>query len=75
MSSIGNEKNTTIIFPVPIDILSHFSRPRSKSKSVKKSPITKKEQSDGKNGVSDGSMEKKAYQATGKFPFSLFTLL
>ena len=26
LSSIGNEKNTTIIFPVPIDILGHFMK-------------------------------------------------
>lgn len=26
LSSIGNEKNTTVIFPVPIDILSHLIR-------------------------------------------------
>jgi len=24
LSSIGNEKNTTIIFPVPVDMISHF---------------------------------------------------
>ena len=31
MSSIGNEKNTTIIFPVPIDILGHFMGEKKKS--------------------------------------------
>ena len=30
LSSIGNEKNTTIIFPVPIDILSQWTRPKSR---------------------------------------------
>lgn len=65
MSSIGNEKNTTIIFPVPIDILSHFSRPRSKAKLAKKTSVTKKEPSDAKTGGLDGSMERKTPQTTG----------
>ena len=30
LSSIGNEKNTTIIFPVPIDILSQWTRPKNR---------------------------------------------
>ena len=65
LSSIGNEKNTTIIFPVPIDILSHFSRPRSKPKSVKKSPVTKKDTAEVKIGL-DGSLDRKTPSAPGE---------
>ena len=65
LSSIGNEKNTTIIFPVPIDILSHFSRPRSKPKSVKKSTVAKKDPADVKGGGLDGSLDRKALKAGG----------
>ena len=32
LSSIGNEKNTTIIFPVPIDILGHFMKGQKATK-------------------------------------------
>ena len=66
MSSIGNEKNTTIIFPVPIDILSHFSRPKTRSKSRKKSEMTKKEAPDTKTEEHDSVKENQEIKATGK---------
>ena len=38
MSAIGNEKNTTIIFPVPVDVMSAFVGGDAKKKKGSKSP-------------------------------------
>ena len=38
LSSIGNEKNTTIIFPVPVDMISHFVGRNGQKQSSRLSP-------------------------------------
>ena len=42
LNTIGNEKNTTIIFPVPIDVMSHFLPNLGFDKNNKTSNIKKK---------------------------------
>ena len=60
MSAIGNEKNTTIIFPVPVDVMSAFfaddKTTDAKPKKRSKSPSPRKQEGEGE-GEGEGSSE------------------
>ena len=60
MSAIGNEKNTTIIFPVPVDVMSAFfaddKTTDAKPKKRNKSPSPRKQEGEGEK-EGEGSSE------------------
>ena len=59
LSAIGNEKNTTIIFPVPVDVMSAFfgddkNDAKSKKRSKSPSPQKPEDEEDGANEAERG---------------------